>query len=136
MRVTFPDPILETLAVLRAELPGYVETADVSCGSLQVEEATADPSTSLPYLGVFLDGDDTRYPVTSSALLRLTVWAGEDWRALEIGKVARAILRDHAGSKVRSYGDPSTGPLPSTDPDSGQPLTTQTLTARLKPEAL
>lgn len=135
MRVTFPDPILETLKVLRAEFPAYVETADVDCGSLQIEEANA-AGVTLPYLGVFLDDDDTRYPVTSDALLRLTVWTPEDWRALEIGKVARAILRDHRGSKIRSFGDPSTGPIPSTDPDSGQPLATMTITARLKPEPL
>lgn len=136
MRVTFPDAVLETLKVLRAELPGYVETADVDCGSLQVEDATQSPDVSLPYLGVFLDDDDTRYPVTSEALLRLTVWAAEEWRALEIGKIARAVLRDHRGATVRSYGDPSTGPIPSSDPDSGQPLATQTITARLKPTNL
>lgn len=135
MRVTFADPILETLKVLRAELPGFVETADVDAGSVQVEDANA-AGVTLPYLMVALDDDDTRYPVTSSALLRLTVWAGEDWRALEISKIARAVLRDHRGATVRSYGDPATGPIPSTDPDSGQPLATQTITARLKPEPL
>lgn len=135
MRVIFPDPILETLKILRAELPGYVATADVDAGSVQVEEANA-AGVTLPYLMVALDDGETRYPVTSDALLRLTVWAAEDWRALEIGQIARAILRDHRGSKVRSYGDPATVPIPSTDPDSGQPLAIQTITARLKPERL
>lgn len=135
MRVVFPDPILETLKILRAELPGYVETADVDCGSVQVEEATAS-GVSLPYLMVALDDTRTRYPVSADARLRVTVWAAEDWRALEIGGVARAILRDSANSKVRSYGEPASGPNASSDPDSGQPLSTQTVTARLKPETL
>lgn len=135
MRVVFPDPILETLKVLRAELPGYVATSDVDCGSVQVEEASAR-GVSLPYLMVDLDDSETRYPVNEEALLRISVWAAEEWRTLEIAQIARAVLRDHRGSKVRSYGDPATGPYPTEDPDSGQPLATLTITARLKPETL
>jgi hypothetical protein len=131
--VAFPDPIFETLRILRDRLPGHPETSAVACGTLQVEETTE----SLPYLMVALDGSTTRYPVSETASLRIVVWAGTDLEALRIAQIARGLLfslgRD---SKVRSYGEPSTGPRPDTDPDTGGPLSSFTVSARLRPEPL
>jgi hypothetical protein len=134
--VVFPDPLLETLRVLRARLPGHGETDEVSCGTVQVESATAAGET-LPYLMVALDGSSTRYPVAETAALRVVVWAETDLEALRIAQIARGFLftleRDR---KVRSYGEPSTGPRPDEDPDNGGPMASFTVAARLRPESL
>lgn len=132
--VTFPDPIAATLTVLRAVLPDHPDTASVTCGSLQIEDASAR-GVSLPYLMV--DVDSARNPALPLriAALRIVVWHGEPAAASRIAEVAKAALVAYGGGAgVRSFGSPASGPIPSEDPDSGQPMSYFTIAARLRAE--
>lgn len=131
--VRFPDPLSATLDVLRARVPALA--AGVTFGTLR-PEVKKDGGPRLPYVCLSVDTVTGQYPVVSSAVVRVAVWGTSDAKGLDLARVCHAVLRAYEGdSKVRSFGQ-GTDPIPTSDPDSGSPLSYFTVSARLKPSPL
>jgi hypothetical protein len=131
--VVFPDPILATLELLRERVsPHY---PNVSFVSRDYDESDPD-NPGRPYLVVRQDGAYGQHPVTRTAALRLVAHETSEAKAYRLASVCQAVLLAYEGGvKVRSYGD-LTGPIPSKDVDSGEPLAFFTVAARLRPSTL
>lgn len=130
----FGDPLMGTLAVLRAATaPGG---ATPTYGTI-VPGPAASGAPALPYVLVAVDGETSRTSADATATVRLTVWAASAAQARMLAGWARAVLLASTGdgTHVRHYGR-GAGLLPTTDPDSGTPLCSFTVAARLRPITL
>lgn len=131
----FPDPIIETLRVLRGPFLADPEVAATRAKvSRTMPKRTAD--TVDPDVLVADDGDafTGAWPVSEDVIVRVTVWDADGARAGRLARRARAYLLAYSGdSRVRAY-RAATHPLTTTDPDDGTPLSSFTITARLKAE--
>lgn len=135
VRVTFPDAQLAALAILRAESGVGALFEGVTFGTKPLDPALPSASTP-PYVAVALDASGGFYPVVEVATLRVSVWHLTDHDGLDVAKKVRAVLLAYLGdAEVRSFGD-LTAPVPTTDPDSGGPLSYFTVAARLRPITL
>lgn len=133
--VTFPDPMLAVLEILRDRLPA-TEAAALNLGTILPEDHAEGAFPGLPYAAVRLDATAPGYPVTETATIRVAIWAASEAKGLRLAQVVRAVLAAYEGGpKVRSL-SPLTGPYPSSDPESGAPLSYLTVAARLRPTTL
>lgn len=125
------DPTLATLTILRAA-PLPADTAPVTFGTRRPKPKTFDPA--LPYVLVANDGESGRTNADQSANVRVTVWAKDDTQARLLASWARAVLltSNGDGTNVRHYGR-QLGMLPAEDPNSGNPICSFTVAARLRP---
>ena len=129
--VTFPDARMTTLAVLRAS----DRLTGVEFGTKPYDVEAADPP-ALPYAAVALDGARGQWPVVQVATIRVSVWHETEAEGEALAALVRAVLLAYSGdTDVRSFGE-LTGPIPTTDPDSGGPLSFFTVAARLRPITL
>lgn len=131
---TFGDPLMGTLAVLRgATAPAG--TAPTFGTLVPAPAATGAPS--LPYVLVAVDGESSRTNADATAVVRVTVWAATAAQARTLAGWTRAVLLASLGdgAHVRHYGR-GAGLLPTTDPDSGTPLCSFTVAARLRPSPI
>lgn len=127
--VTFPDPIAATLSVLRARFPDFVDTTGVASG----HSLPTDRGRSSPFVQVQADATETRYPVLETSTVRVTVWHTSTAKALALAQLVRGLLLAYSGgAEVRTFST-LTGPIPASDPDSGDPLAYFTVAARLRP---
>lgn len=142
--VVFPDPVAETIAVLRARLTAEFPAVEFGTRDPMppVQSRFGSPSYQsedtppLPYVRVRLDGGHTRYPVLHTATIRLNAYARTEDQSLELARVAQGILLAFEGNaRVRSF-SPVFGPISTADPDRGAPLAFLTLTARMRPQPL
>lgn len=131
--VTFPDAKLAALPVLRARVPAHA--AGVTF--VTKDYAPDDPDRpALPYVVVSVDAAFGRYPVTRSATVRLVAHTETDAEAPALAGVCQAVLLAYEGdAAVRGFGE-LTGPIPTTDPDTGGPVAYVTVAARLRPQPL
>lgn len=131
--VTFPDPILATLEVLRAKAPGYVPGTTFGTVPPSVQR---EGDRKAPYGMVALDAVSGQYPVHQSATVRVVAYGVTETQALALAQILRAVLLVHEGTgPARSFGE-LTGPIPSTDPDTGAPIAYFTVAARMRPTPL
>lgn len=122
--VRFPDPMLATLDVLRPALPA------IRFGTVTPEEM---PEPPLPYVMVRLDGSFISDLVVKTATIRISVWHRTEAECLDLAGTVEAVLLGYPGGEaVRSIG-PLTGAFPTTDPDTGNPLSSFTVAVRLRP---
>jgi hypothetical protein len=125
------DSQLATLAILRAApLPAGAPVP--TFGIRRPAARTFDPA--LPYVMVANDGETGRTNADQTANVRVTVWAASAEQARLLAAWARAVLlASHGdGTHVRHYSR-QTGMLPTTDPDTGNPICSFTVAARLRP---
>lgn len=125
------DPQRGALATLKAApLPEGAPTP--TYGIRRPRPNTFAPT--LPYIMVANDGETSRTNADQSANLRLTVWAETAEQARLLASWARAVLlaSNGDGVHVRHYSR-QTGLLPTADPDSGTPICSFTVAARLRP---
>lgn len=77
--------------------------------------------------------------VQNSALarctLRATVWHRYEDDAFDLAQLVRALIAHHSGTVIRSLLDPM-APSATTDPDTGEPLASFTMTANLRPRVI
>jgi hypothetical protein len=126
----FGDPIMGTLAALRARMPDF--DASAAFGTKEPTPA-ADGSPQRPYGMVAVDRVTGTYPALAIATVRVTIWHTSEHAALQLAMRARAVLLSYEGNAdVRHYGE-LTGPIPTTDPDTKSPLCSFTVAARLRP---
>lgn len=124
--LTFPDPMLATLDVLRTLMP------HITFGTLQPEDMTSSP---VPYVMVRIDGSFRRM-VTRAATMRVSVWHGTEAEGLAVAEYVEARLCAFPGdAQVRCF-KPLTGPFPTNDPETGSPLASLTVSALLRPKPL
>lgn len=125
------DSQIATLALLRAA-PLPVGAPQPTFGIRRPQPRTFDPV--LPYFLVANDGETGRTNADQTANVRVTVWAATAEQARQLAAWARAVLlaSNGDGEHVRHYSR-QTGMLPTTDPDSGNPICSFTVAARLRP---
>ncbi|SCL33011.1 hypothetical protein GA0070616_4612 [Micromonospora nigra] len=127
--IRHPDPRTATLAVLRGAFPA------VTFGTKRLDDFAQGDVPALPYARVSCDGTFSRLRVSQRATVRVTVWAESDAAGYDLAANAHASLMAHEGNAdVHGFG-PLTGPLPTDDPDTGRPLCSFTVSARLRPRA-
>ncbi|MDG4792699.1 hypothetical protein [Micromonospora sp. WMMD1082] len=123
------DPRAAVLAILRERFP------EVTFGTKRLEDFAAGDVPALPYARVSCDGTFVRQRVGLSATVRVAVWGETDAGGCDLSaRTHAALLAYEGGPDVRGFG-PQTGPLPTGDPDTGQPLCSFTVSARMRPRA-
>lgn len=127
--VVFPDPMLWAVTFLRSFLASREETyAD------GVTVGTRPPADgSVPFVMVRLYGGSVDRLADSEALLRVTVWHSTDDKALALAELCRAGLDAFAGDADARLCRSLTAPFPADDPDNGQPISSFTAAARMRP---
>lgn len=125
---TFPDAQLITLQVLRA-VAGSLATY----GTLAPEEFPSGEIPPLPYVMVRTDSTVVHYPVAATSAMRLVCYAANQADSVALAWRVNGALRDYVGNpSVRRFVD-QLGPVPATDPDTGNPLCAFTVSALLRP---
>lgn len=128
------DALLAAVTLIRASLAARSITATVG---------TDDPSNSsdkpdAPFVLVAVDDATSRdrYATDERGLIRATVFSPTKYGAHELARKVYADLMAHRGdSAVRSCA-PGAPPVPGTDFETGQPLSTFTVELRLRPDSL
>lgn len=129
--IAFPDPRAATLAVLRA-LAGD----GVTCGTKLLEDFPEGDVPALPYIAVRGETPAVRWPVTTTAPMRLIVWHETEAQAEALAWGLFGALCDFPGNAdVRGFGEVG-GPVSTTDDVTKRPLSTFSVNARLKPHAI
>jgi hypothetical protein len=133
--IRFPNGQIAGRDRLRAALTGRTEPE--ALGATVSTKIPPGAPPSIPYVLVRTDdaGEDAR--LNGYAVLRVTVWHRDEGLALSLAGLCASLLRAEtsAASPIRSVGRP-TGPIPTTDPDSGTPTAFFRVTARLRPDNL
>lgn len=131
--ITFPDAQLATRDLLRALLSGrtelYVQGATVST---RVPDWKSDDAPALPYIAVHTDGNFRDARFNGRANVRLSVWHKDDGLGLQLAGLCEALLLASGSVAIRGF-SPVTSPIPTSDPDTGDPLSFLSVTARLRP---
>lgn len=129
----FPDPLIPVLAILRAAATTGGPLDGMAFGTKDPDPAV-DGGPSRPYGRLSVDYSYGQYPIFQIANLRLVTWAPTEHDANRLANRAQAVLLSYPGGpQVRSIGE-LTGPLPAND--SGSPICTITVAARLRPETI
>lgn len=133
--VVFPDPrraVRDLLtALLEPRLEAYALGATVSTKA----PGGADGTRVLPYVQVRSDGRFRDSRLDGRATVRLLVWHEDEGLGEDLAALAEALLVSSSSASVRGC-TPGTGPVPGLDPDTHEPLSSFTLTARLHPASL
>ena len=129
MAVTFPDPrravrdLLKRLLAARSE--SFVQGVTVSTKA-------PTSSSALPFVQVKSDGRYRDSRLNGRAVVRVLVYHRDEGLGEDLAGLAEALLLDSSSPEVRGF-SPVMGPMPTTDPDTGAPLSYFTITARLTP---
>jgi hypothetical protein len=131
--VRFPDGQTAGRDLIRALLVGRPEpeAAGVVVDTV-VPGATSDDLPGLPYVLVRLDGASRTARLDGTALLRVTVYHRDEGLALDLAGLIEALVLDAHTATVRST-EPYASPIPTEDPDTGDPVAFLRFTAHLRP---
>lgn len=136
-RIIFPDAQLAVVTLLRDELAtlnqNYATGATV--GTKVPDDRSID-KTFLPYVLVRLDGALTNRRVDEETTIRISVWHKTEALGLALAQACRALLTSYEGGSTIRVINPLTGPVPTSDPESGDPLSSFTVAVRLRPSTL
>lgn len=136
-RIVFPDPMLAVVELLRDNFQTI--TLDYAQGvtiGTRVPTDRALDKSYLPYVLVRLDGSTLTQQVNEAATIRISVWHTTEAKGIALAQVCRALLLSHEGGTNIRVVKPLTGPIPSSDPESGDPLSTFTVSVSLRPLTL
>lgn len=132
-RVIWPDPIAETLRVLRANAVSGGLLEGMTFGTIK-PDPTVDGSPVRPAGVVSVDYSFTKYPTQFTANMRLVIWAATADQASNLAQRCQAVVLSYPGdSKIRDFRGLS-GVLPAGDP--GTPICPITFSLRLKPSSI
>ena len=121
----FDDAQAAGATALRDALAGRLEdfVQDVTVGT-KVPTDRSPELDRLPYVMVRKDGDLPHSSMANARVtLRVTVWHEDDDQAHDLAMLCQGLLIVHSG----------TGPLPAIDDVSGNPLSTFTVLANVRP---
>lgn len=135
--IIFPDAQLAVVETLRERLEmvdqSYV--AGFTVGTKIASDRSLD-NPSLPYILVRLDGSSLTQRVDEEATVRVAVWHTSEAQGLALAQACRALLLSYeGGAKIRVI-TPLSGAVPTSDPESGDPLSSFTVAVRLRPSTL
>lgn len=136
-RIVFPDPMLAVVELLRDSFNeislDYAE--GVTVGTRVPTDKSIEKSY-LPYILVRLDGSTLTQQLNEQATIRISVWHSTEAKGIALAQVCRALLLSYeGGTKIRVV-KPLTGILPTSDPESGDPLSSFTVAINLRPSTL
>lgn len=137
-RVVFPDPMLAVVNILRtrlASLPSSAAATGATVGTRVPVDKTLD-KTYLPFILVRLDGSTLNHRVDEEATIRVSVWHDSEAKGIALAQACRAILLSYEGGSEIRVATPLTGVIPTSDPESGDPLSSFTVAVRLRPSTL
>lgn len=124
---SFVDPQIGVLRVLRALAP------DTTYGTKAHDEFPEGDVPALPYVQVRAGTPWFRWPVMATAPIRVVAWADTEAASTALAWRLHGLVLDYEGGPdVRGF-SPQLGPTPADDPDTGRPLASFTVTARLRP---
>ena len=133
--IIFPDAMLAVVETLRDRLEMIDQGTGVTVGTKIPFDRSLDKS-NLPYVLVRLDGSTLSRQVDEAATVRVSVWHSTEAKGLALAQACRALLLSYeGGAKIRVI-TPLTGAIPSSDPESGDPLSSFTVAVRLRPSTL
>lgn len=131
MPVAFTDTRKAVLAVLRA-----VVGSEATYGTKLLEDFDEGDVPALPYCAVLAESPVVRWPVTSTSPVRFIVWDDDEESAdSRAWRIFGALLDYPGGVDVRGFGERG-GPVSTTDDVTERPLSTFSVSARLKPHAI
>jgi hypothetical protein len=133
--ILFPDAVAETLPVVRRVLDGRPEPWAAAVTVSSKFPPADDAKRALPWVRVSVDGTSRSQLVNGRAIVRVAVWHTDASRANALARLLEALLLASPSGGIRSFA-PNTGPLDAEDPDTAEPLSAFTLSARLRPEQL
>jgi hypothetical protein len=122
----FPDSMLATVSVLRSSLG-----EDVEVGTRIPTDRRS--SSAKPYVLVRLDGSSLNRKVREVSDLRVSVWHSSEFASLALAQTCRAILLGFSGDEQVSNFRPGSGPIPTSDPETAEPLSFFTISAHMRP---
>lgn len=132
-----PDALLATVSIIRSTLAARSETyaLGATVGTRAPDESV---KPSAPFVLVAIDGAASRdrHSTDERATVRVSVWHLTDFDALALARLVFALLNAHPGDASVRFFAPLSGPIPASDPETGQPLSTFTTEARLRPITL
>lgn len=134
---SYPDPLLASVNYVRSALAGRPEpyTFWATVGT-KVPDGTVRPEA--PYVLVAIDGATSRdrHGTDERAVVRVTVWHSTESSAYALARLVYAVCLAHPGDgTLRSFA-PLAAPIPALDPETGQPISTFTLSAQMRPLSL
>lgn len=130
--IDFPDPRLAVRDILRAVLATREEPFVAGVTVSTKAPPISDARPVLPYIQVFSDGRyrDTR--LNGRATVRVIVWHTDDGLGERLASLCEALLLAASSAEIRAI-SPLVGAIPTGDPDTGEPMSYFTVTARLRP---
>lgn len=136
-RIIFPDAQLAIVTLLREQLAtlDFTYVDGFTVGTKVPGDKSLDDS-HLPYILVRLDGALTSKRVDEDATIRISVWHKTEAQGLALAQACRALLTSYEGGSTIRVITSLTGPVPTSDPESGDPLSTFTVAVRLRPTTL
>lgn len=130
--VVFPDAQLWAVEFLRAALDTREEPYAVG-----VIVGTVLPyDGAVPYVSVRQYGSSVDRFADGMAFLRVTAWHSSEARSLALGQLLHGLLVAAPGDASVRFVSSETGPFPATDPDSSNPISSFTVSVRLRPTQL
>lgn len=132
--IVFPDAQLlvrNLLRTLLADAPeDYAEGVTVSTKSIP----GSDENPVLPYVQVRTDQSFRSQTVNGRSTIRVVVWHKDEGKGIALANLIEGLLLSDAGitSQIRGFTSIA-GVIPTEDPDTNDPMSYITLTARLKP---
>lgn len=133
--ITFPDAQLVIRDALRAALATRSEPYAAGARVVIAVPSDQSPDGPRPVVQVRTDAMSRDARLNGEAVVRVIVWHDDEGAAVQLASLCEALLLAAAAPGLRSVG-PVAGPLPTTDPDTGAPMTVFTIAARLAPVQL
>lgn len=133
----FPDAMLAVIEALKIKLD-LVSSEYVTAYTIgtRVPGDKSLDKADLPYILIRLDGSTLNRVADEEATVRIAVWHVSEAKGLQLAQVCRALLLSYEGdSKIRAV-QSLTGIIPSSDPESGDPLSSFTVAVHLRPSTL
>lgn len=132
--ITFPDAMLAVVETLRdrLELVDQAYVTGVSVGTKVPTDKSLDKK-QLPYVLVRLDGSSLAHQVNEEATIRVSVWHSTEAKGIALAQACRALLLSFEGDARIRVIKPLSGVIPTSDPESGDPLSTFTVAVSLRP---
>lgn len=126
---TFPDPEIAVVGFLESR-------ADLLPTGTTVDTSFPSGAITTPHVQIGWDGTPSDAVNREPAVIRCTAWApeGQPTAAKNLASLVRAMLLQFGSASVwRTYR--GTGRTIGTDPDTGLPFCTFTVTAEMRPES-
>jgi hypothetical protein len=133
--ILFPDPQLAVRDLLRVLLAERTEPAALDAVVSTKAPPGSDGTRVLPHIQVRTDGRFRSARLNGRATVRVSVWHRDEGLGESLASLLEGLLLASSSGEIRGF-SPVSGSIPTSDPDTGEPLSFFTITARLTPVQL